>query len=394
MRGTPMSLRWKYVVVVLSAIVATAAGTMLFHRIAYPLDPELAAVGSALAMAVVVSATLLAAYRSFVARPLARIAEGARRMAAGDRRHRIDVEGDDEMARIARVLDELAEEIARAQGDLEAQVAERTEDLRAVLEEVHARSRIAEEVNRRLAEVDRRRMEFLTKVSHDLRTPLNSILGYLELLQDRLYESDEERAEFLGNARLSARHLLHLVTSVLDATQLEEGHLSFDLHPVHPGDVIHEVLRIMEVHAREKEIEIRMEADGTALVFADEAKLRQVLINLVSNAIKFTEAGEIRVRTRAAGGRVRIEVKDTGIGIPHDELERIFQKFHQVPTEDGSHGGTGLGLAISKQLVELMGGTIHAESEGSGRGARFVIELPAPDFAPEADVAADPAGVE
>ena len=379
-----MSLRWKYLVVLLASIVVTSSAQVLYT----------ASVGPVHAAAVfcitvfVVSVTLLAAHHCFLAKPLRRILAGAERIVRADPEHRIGSMADPEMDAIADCIDRLADQAAHSRTELEAQVADRTADLQAVLEEVHERSRIVEEVNRRLADVDRKRTRFLTNVSHELRTPLNAILGYLKLLLEGMVDSDEEAREFLENARASAVHLQQLVTDVLSASQLESDRIRLNLQALHPGDLICEVLGMLEIQIRDKDVALRMEASGKAMVVADEARVRQVLMNLVGNAIKFTDRGEIWVRCRAEGETVRFEVSDTGAGIPAAELEKIFEKFHQVPAPDLRHkGGAGIGLTIARDLVQLMGGGLHAESAGPGKGARFIFTLPA---APEG-IATSPA---
>jgi two-component system sensor histidine kinase BarA len=375
-----VSLQWKPFFVIHLSVVAVCAAFAIWHRVepGGPIDADLYRVAWAVGMAGVLSACMLAAYRGFVARPLGRILEGAERLAHGDDEHRIDIEGGGELAQLAGSINRMADGVARARSELEWQVHERTEDLRAVLEEVHERSRIAEEVNRRLEEADRRKTEFLTNVSHELRTPLNSILGFVSLLQDNMYESEEERQEFLENTRQSASHLLHLVTDVLSAAQIEAGTLTVSRMALHPGDAIHDVLRLTNVLYREKGLAVSFEVEGNLMVLADEFKLRQVLLNLLGNAIKFTDTGSIVVRARSQDDHVRFEVEDTGEGIPTKDLERIFEKFHQVDSRTARHaGGTGLGLSICRELVQLMGGTIGAESDGPGKGALFHFKLPA-----------------
>lgn len=371
--ASSVSLRSKYLLAVMAAIVAVASVRLWAEARGCPASPITWAGATVAAVAL----ALMASYHFFVARPLTRIVGGAERLAEGDRRHRIELPKGDEMALLAESINRLAERVAKSQTDLERQVAERTADLRAVLTEVHERSRIVEEVNQQLAEIDRRRSEFLTNVSHELRTPLNAVLGYLQLILDGLYENEKELVEFVGNARLGASHLLELITGVLDATQIEAGNIRVDIEPFHPGDVVHEVLRIMEVRAREKDIALSMEVDGQAMVEADPDKVRQVLVNLVGNALKYTDRGRVVVRTRTDGDMVRFEVEDTGVGIPAEELQRIFVKFHQVSaTTERWSGGTGLGLSIARELVHLMHGTIGAHSDGPGRGALFHFSLP------------------
>ncbi len=375
-----MSLRWKYIVVELAAFATVLAVFLLWHKLstAHPFKADAEIIVWMAVLVVVLSVALLVAHDAFVAKPLRHIGEGAERLAESDHRHRIELSGSDELASIAASINRMADRVAHAQADLERQVAERTEDLRAVLEEVHERSRIVEEVNLRLAEADRRKTEFLTNISHELRTPLNSIVGFVRLLQDGMFENEEERQEFLDNASQSAAHMLHLVNDVLSDGQIEAGTLAVDRKPLHPGDAIHDVLRMMSVRYDPRVLSVQFQVEGDLMVLADEVKLRQVLLNLVSNAVKFTDSGEIAIRVKSDGEFVRFEVEDTGEGIPAADLERIFEKFHQVDSRAARHaGGTGLGLSICRDLVEIMGGTIGAKSDGPGKGSLFHFTLPA-----------------
>jgi len=365
--GVPVWLKYATFVFTAMVLAAFAAGW-------FRCGP--AATGGVMACAAIFAVG--AAHKLFVARPLERILAGAQRFATGDHEHRIQMRGRDELARVAATLNEMAARLGAATEHLESQVAERTEDLRAVLAEVHERSRIAEEVNEKLAQADRRRSRFLTNVSHDLRTPLNSILGYLKLLLDGVYESEDEAREFLENASMSATHLLHMVRDVLTMTQVEEGMLQVRGVALHAGALIHEALRMLEVDRRARGLTLRFEAEGGLLVWADAGRVRQVLVNLVGNALKFTTRGEIVVRAAAVADVVRFEVEDSGRGIPPSELEAIFERFHQVPDADADwSGGTGLGLSICRDLVMSMQGEIGATSRGVGHGATFWFTLPA-----------------
>ncbi len=327
-------------------------------------------------VATVVLATAAAHYL-FVARPLRRILNGAQRFAAGDREWRIPARGHDDLARTARLLNSMVDHLGETRRGLESQVRERTADLRAVLAEVHERSRLAEEVNERLAESDQRRSKFLTNVSHDLRTPLNSILGYLKLLLDGVYENEAERREFLENARMSATHLLTLVQDVLTMTEVEEGMLKVRIEVVDPRELVSDVLRMLEVDRRERNLVLRGDVQGGIVVLADRSKVMQVLINLVGNAIKFTRSGDVVVSVHADGEIARFSVRDSGVGIPEHELEAIFERFHQVDGADAEwSGGTGLGLSICRDLVTRMGGEIRAHSDGTGKGSVFSFTLP------------------
>jgi signal transduction histidine kinase len=233
-----------------------------------------------------------------------------------------------------------------------------------------------------LRDLDRLKSSFLANMSHELRTPLNSILGFTDVMLEGL---DGELTEYMDNdlrlIQKNGQHLLHLINDVLDMAKIESGRMN--LHPeifkVH--SVLDEVVSITSTLASEKNLALFIDeaSDREIEIYADNTRLRQVVINLVNNSIKFTEKGKISVGTKPIdGGRLLITVKDTGIGIPPDKLEAIFQEFTQVDTSTTRKvGGTGLGLPISRRLVEMHGGRLWAESTGiEGEGSTFYVELP------------------
>jgi signal transduction histidine kinase len=245
--------------------------------------------------------------------------------------------------------------------------------------------RLTEELQKRareLKELDRLKSAFLANMSHELRTPLNSILGFTDVMLEGL---DGELTPFMDNdlrlIQKNGQHLLHLINDVLDMAKIESGRMN--LHPerfkVH--SVLDEVASITSTLASEKNLALFIEenSDQELEIYADNTRLRQVMINLVNNSIKFTEKGKIILSTKPMdGARVLISVKDTGIGIPADKLDAIFQEFTQVDSSTTRRaGGTGLGLPISRRLVEMHGGRLWAESTGiEGEGSTFYVELP------------------
>ena len=245
--------------------------------------------------------------------------------------------------------------------------------------------RLTEELQKRaleLQELDRIKSSFLANMSHELRTPLNSILGFADVM---LEELDGPLTEYMNNdlrlIQKNGQHLLHLINDVLDMAKIEAGRMNLNPEKFHVHEVVDEVISITSTLASEKNISLfpHEETDQEVEVFADRTRLRQVLINLVNNSIKFTEKGKIYVKVSPMeGARVLIAVKDTGIGIPPEKLESVFQEFTQVDTSTTRKvGGTGLGLPISRRLVEMHGGRLWAESSGiDGEGSTFFVELP------------------
>jgi len=238
-----------------------------------------------------------------------------------------------------------------------------------------------EEVNAQLEEASRLKSEFLANTSHELRTPLNGMIGFLQLVLDGLCDSKEEERDFLNKALQCSRHLLGLINDVLDIAKIEAGRLNLEVARVDVGQLFDEVYTVTHVQAAQKGVKLVFEAPAdTGLgVRGDFGKIKQVLINLVGNSLKFTPSGTITVRASAhpEPGHYVFEVSDTGIGIPLERQQAIFEKFIQG---DGSttrkYGGTGLGLAITRSLVELMGGIIGVHSDGEGQGTRMYFSLP------------------
>jgi len=238
-----------------------------------------------------------------------------------------------------------------------------------------------EAANLELAELSRVKDEFLAHTSHELRTPLNSILGFTKLILDGLCQSPEEERELLADVFESGQHLLGIVNDILDIARIESGKLKLTLERVELRPLFDQVLTVVKVQADAKGLKL---VDDTAAelpaVHGDPHRLRQILINLLGNAAKFTDEGWVSLRARAdrVAGHVLIEVQDTGVGIPQEKQAVVFEKFKQVDTSfTRRHGGSGLGLAISRRLVEVMGGVIRLESPGSGLGTtvRFTIPI-------------------
>ena len=267
-----------------------------------------------------------------------------------------------------------------------------------VLRDIGAQKRFEAELQQAKADAEaasRAKSAFLDNMSHELRTPLNAIIGYSEMVEEELVGS--ERADLLPDLRKitgSGRHLLALISDLLDLSKIEAGKMELELGWVELLPLLHEVAATMEplLHQRGNRLELRLDPDLGAL-HADQTRLRQVLLNLLSNAVKFTEDGTVTLRVRRDNGRrttddnpdvvnrrrssIVFEVCDTGIGISEEQLERLFQPFTQADASTTRrYGGTGLGLAISRHFCRMMGGDILATS-ALGQGSTFTVRLPA-----------------
>jgi signal transduction histidine kinase/DNA-binding NarL/FixJ family response regulator len=242
----------------------------------------------------------------------------------------------------------------------------------------------AEREARNLAEAaNRAKGEFLANMSHELRTPLNGILGYAQILERDATLSERQR-ERVAAIRNSGEHLLTLIEDTLDFARIEAGKLRVEIGDVPLAGFVDVIRDIIDVKAEQKRLDFICEIAGDAPVGvrADERRLRQVMLNLLANAVKFTDSGCVSLHiSRSESNRVRFEVRDTGIGIGHDQLNTIFEPFEQLGAAERRAGGAGLGLAISREFVRAMGGEIEVESE-IGRGSTFRFELPAATVTP------------
>jgi len=269
-------------------------------------------------------------------------------------------------AEVSFGLDALAtrRDLAAAYADLEIKVEERTRDLAEAKDRAEA--------------ADRAKSTFLSSVSHELRSPLHSIIGFTAVLLEGIGGPlNESQREHLDVVRDSAQHLLSIISDLLDISRIEAGAMAIVQAPYRPDEVLRRVVQRFRIEAETKGLEFRLETDGTrAGATGDERRVEQVVTNLVSNAIKYTAAGGVLVRSRVVGDRLVIDVEDTGRGIPAAEQQRIFARFTQLDPEAGRLAeGTGLGLAIARGLAGAMGGRIEVVSE-PGRGSRFTLHLP------------------
>jgi len=232
--------------------------------------------------------------------------------------------------------------------------------------------------SRQLEEASQHKSQFLANMSHELRTPLNAILGYTELISDGAYgEPSEEMLGVLKRLEANGKHLLGLINDVLDLSKIEAGQLVLELSDYCIDDIAQTVRSTLEPLATDKKLDFKLEvAPKLPSGRGDGRRLTQVLINLVGNAIKFTDAGEIAIEANANNGSFCVFVRDTGPGISAADQAKLFQEFQQADNAiTKKKGGTGLGLAISKRIIEMHGGRIWVESQ-PGQGSTFAFTLP------------------
>jgi signal transduction histidine kinase/CheY-like chemotaxis protein len=338
-----------------------------------------------LILSLVVAAVLALVLQARVSAPLLGIATVAQRIAETHRfQDRVNVSSTDEVGILAGSFNTMLEEIGRRDSEL-------ARHRRSLEEQVAERSRVNAELlvaKKKAEDAAQLKSEFLANMSHEIRTPMNGVMGMISLVLDQCTEADQR--DHLLVAQNAAQSLITILNDILDLSKIEAGKMTVEAVDFEFRPLLEEALRIFDLAAREKNLRVELETvpECPAWVRGDPVRLRQILVNLVGNAVKFTPEGRIEVRvTQEAGDVVRFEVRDSGIGIPQDKLQLIFEPFTQA---DGSHtrqfGGTGLGLT-KRRLVHLMGGKLWAESS-VGHGSRFFVELslpsrPAP--APDAD---------
>ncbi len=298
-------------------------------------------------------------------RRLNRVTQSAELLALGDQSARTGVSGRDEVGVLGASFDKMADAIERHTVELEERIAERTSELLQAKDE-------AEEANRA-------KSEFLSNMSHELRTPLNSIIGFTGIVKGGMAgDVNEEQGKQLELVDKSARHLLGLINNILDLSKIEAGKSEVVLKRFMLSDVIDEVSLQTKVLFDEKGIVLRAQSDSCRVgVLSDREKIFNILLNLISNAIKFTERGSVTVSCLVHGEDLELRVVDTGIGIETAHQQEIFDAFKQGSIGDSrTHQGTGLGLTISQEFARMLNGSIEIESE-PGKGSAFMLKLPA-----------------
>ena len=271
-------------------------------------------------------------------------------------------------------IERRSHEVMRLNEQLEARVRERTAQLEASNDELKRATDVAEKANRA-------KSEFLSSMSHELRTPLNAIIGFGQLLGTDIGDAKpERRREFVDHIVGAGKHLLTLINEILNLARIESGHVELSLEPVLLDDVLAECRKMIGPMAAQRGITVHFETGCHQAVLADRMRLKQVVLNLVSNAIKYNRPnGSVHVGCSIGAQQVRINVRDTGQGLQPEQLEALFQPFNRLGQEGGPEQGTGIGLVVTQRLVELMSGRIGVHST-PGQGSVFWVELQASDL--------------
>lgn len=273
-----------------------------------------------------------------LSRPLLQMQQATRRIARGELETRLQIKSWDELGSLAEAINDLAVDLQRYRDT---------------------------------------RQELFSNISHDLRTPITYLEGYSRVVRDHLYETEEEKERYVEIIHQEAIRLQHLVDDMFDLATMEEGRITLVEEELNLTTLVDQAVQKIELKAKEKSLSLSFQSAGTvSLVHADPKRMEQIILNLLGNAIRYTEKGDIHVTLLYTAESVILSVEDTGIGIPQEDLPYIFERFYRVEKSRArKYGGTGLGLSIVKKLVELQGGTIGVTSK-LGNGTRFEVHLP------------------
>ena len=344
-------------------------------------------------------------YRSII-KPLEEVEKSAKRIAEGEFGFKIEVKSEDEIGKLAlefnrmsQKLLEFKKKVEAHEKELEKAVEKRTKELREKVKEL-TEAKIAltnmmadlDETNKKLLEAQKKlkksfrelkrldveKDRFISIAAHELKTPMTAISGFAQLLKDeRIIEDKEKREKYLKIIEEEIKRLAKLVTDILDLSRIDLGTIKVFMEEVNVKEILNEVKDEMEELAKEKGLYLNIKVDEkVSTIFTDREKLKRILVNLVSNGIKYTEKGGVTIEAKKEKDKVRFCVCDTGIGIPKEHFKKIFTRFYQVASPYTRKAtGSGLGLSICKELVELLGGRIWFESK-VGKGSKFYFSLP------------------
>ena len=320
-------------------------------------------------------------------RPIEKLADATERVARGELTQTVDIRSNDEIGDLARAFNQMTLQLKESRGDLEKKVEERTHQLETnvaelsraktstlrMLNELQGAKRELEMVNRELKEMDQTKMKFIGIASHELKTPLTAIKANIDfILSEKGGRVPDHLKSFLQTIQRNTNRIQMRMDQLLDLSRMKSDRLLFNREPILLSEVIGGYIN--EIDPVEKHLSVQLDIPQGLHLYADRSALHDIFINLLSNAFKFTGGGgQISIAASQKDRSILLKISDTGMGIPADKLQMIFDEFYQV--EGGKHGGTGLGLAIVKRLVEEHGGNVWVESQ-LGKGSTFYFTLP------------------
>src|SRR5438132_3590752 len=328
-----------------------------------PLYQSLFVTGLLLLIALIPALLLSLFFARRMVRPIQTLHAAAAQIGSGNWERRIDVHTGDELEDLAETFNQMSVRLRDSYNNLEQQVAERTHELGEAITQLESASR--------------HKSDFLANMSHELRTPLNAIIGFSEVLLERMSgDINAKQKEYLQDILSSGRHLLSLINDILDISKVEAGRMELQPAPTDLRFVLQNSVSLVRERATRQGISMALDVGATVgTIEADERRVKQILFNLLSNALKFTPAGgRVTLTARGIGDAVHISVRDTGIGIRREDQDRIFEEFQQAGPGKTVEG-TGLGLALAKRFVEMHGGRIWVDSD-VGKGSSFTFTLP------------------
>jgi signal transduction histidine kinase len=321
---------------------------------------------------------ILIGLEKFVIAPIKKLSESTGLIAeTGNLEHSIEIESEDEIGHLGRSFNQMMKSINKSNKALRNS-EKRLRKLNDELEEkVKERTKDLARANDRLKELDRLKSMFIASMSHELRTPLNSIIGFTGLiLMGMAGKINDEQKKQLLMVKSSANHLLDLVNDVIDVSKIEAGQVDLSVEDFNLSEALKEIEDSFRIMVKEKGLRLDLKAPKEIEVRGDSRRVKQIIINFVSNALKFTKKGGIEIKARRRNGRVRITVSDTGIGMKKEDIKKIFKQFSRIQARGETVvEGTGLGLYLSKKMAVLLKASVGAESV-FGKGSSFYLDLP------------------
>jgi signal transduction histidine kinase len=315
-----------------------------------------------LGLVLLTSLTLFFMLRRVVIRPLRDLEQMVGEIGAGNLHAQVAIESGDEFARLGRAFNDMGRRLSQSHEEMEQRIAQATGELSAA--------------NRELQKLDSMKTDFFADMSHELRSPITAIQGGVDYLSRTV--EDPDCRSYLAIMRKNSRRLVRLVSDLLDLTKIEAGRVVWNFEETDLAGLVQEVLEIMRLQADEKGIRLSGSGDAPVQVRIDPERIEQVLVNLLDNAIKFSHPnGQVAVDIVVVDGHARVSVADEGVGIPPENLDKVFEKFYTLPSTSRTHSatGTGLGLTICRRIVEAHGGVMTAECRAGG-GSVFSFTLP------------------